>query len=194
MIMQNGWPSYFCSSSGHLRDPGTCPCHHTPGWPDLGRGVGGYVCSPTPAAAHPTEGDSSHGPPLPSFPGPRPRRAGGTSGPRVSLGRSSEGKEPCPPLPAGRPCITSIRCICCPEAARICLRSRASARPRPLPMFLTPQPSHTTHGPSHQCLPQRLVFAMSCCQTNNRLPTTLPSPRRHRHHHQHRKKKKERNK
>lgn len=109
--------------------------------------VGG---SPALRSSPPHQADSPPGPPSASFPGLWPRRQGAPSGPLRLPGTSSEGKEPCPPLPPAGPCVTSIRCICCPESARICPRSQASACPRP-PCLCPrrPSPPPTTHGPSH---------------------------------------------
>lgn len=54
-------------------------------------------------------------------------RQGAPSGPRHLPGTKLRGKRTFPRLPAGWPCITSIGGICCPEAAGIYLRPRASS-------------------------------------------------------------------
>lgn len=97
------------------------------------------------AAAHPTKGTLHRGLPLPLSRDSGRGGQGAPSGPLRLPGTSSEGKEPCPPLPPAGPCVTSIRCICCPESARICPRSRASACPRPpclCPRRPSPPPQH----------------------------------------------------
>lgn len=108
-------PSRSCPSAGHLRDRGTCPCHHTPwlAWP------GG----PGHTAAHPTRGTLHRGIPLPLSWDSGRSGQGAPSGPLFPWDAAQREKNLAPHCRLAGPCVTSIRGICCPEAAGICLRS-----------------------------------------------------------------------
>ena len=153
-------------------------CHHTPGWPDPGRGAPQHF-----AAAHPTKGTLHGCLPLPLSRDSGRRGQGAPSGPLRLPGTSSEGKEPCSPLPPAGPCVTSIRCICCPEAARICLRSRAiRLSEAPLPMSPAPHPSPHNTGtltlvpPSAGRLPAQPELLWDKQAGSYPPPPTLPPP------------------
>lgn len=174
------WAPCSCPSPGGLRDPGLVPATTHPGWPDL---VVPAHSSP------PQQGDPPwEPPPPPRFWDSGCSGQGAPSGLPCLPGTKLREKNLAPHCQLAGPCVTTIRGICCPEAAGIHLRSLASACPRPLcpcpqsPSLFSPVNTQTDPRTSvsfsggSQC-------SLSCCQIN-KLRTT-PPPRCHRRHHQH---------